>query len=378
MNTIKKLKKEELEKRKRALEEEYKAANAELTRTIGASSLIRVQRQIDDIESELTKIEKELRELEKELRKLEEDPEPPPPPPPNERTEIQLLLSGHINDFTAEQRIALIIVIASILQVDKSDIRILRVESGSIRVTVEVPRESLHHLTNLHKDQKSRLMHLHVKTIQSNKLGTIRISNGIVPWDKILLWTAVLATSAAIMLFLIPHLSPSDPLTPTPAEIVGQETPTATAGSEFIGCGVSHPEITGSNSIAGSVTIDNPTYTTDCLVLTQDRLFLEISWESVSPGAELWLLVYSPFAKLYYPHYCVLIQQANGGQNCQAILGQPEPYEIIVIFADATAHDDLLNISRHGSGATHGDLPAGIREMGYISVVRVMPDKPEE
>ena len=58
------------------------------------------------------------------------------------RFQIQLILDGEISDFTSERRGILRDVLATILQVKPSDIRVLRVESGSVRLIVEVPEEA--------------------------------------------------------------------------------------------------------------------------------------------------------------------------------------------------------------------------------------------
>ena len=161
---------------------------------------------------------------------------------------------------------------------------------------------------------------------------------------------------------------PALPPTETPSPIPEPEE-TITQEPTSPDCDVPHPPIPESD-INGSVTIADPLFTGDCFEATQGRLLLEIRWEDVTPGAELWLFVYSPLAKLYYPHHCVTIQSTAGGQTCLSILGRPEPYDIVVILADASAHADLLDIASRGSGAEHVDLPTGISEMSHISVVR--------
>jgi hypothetical protein len=161
--------------------------------------------------------------------------------------------------------------------------------------------------------------------------------------------------------------------TPLPTETSSPPTPAITSTlpptTTSLNCGVSHSPISGTD-LEGSVMIANISFTGDCLDVIESRLPLDLRWHGVAPGSELWLLVYSPLAKLYFPHYCVMIQNPTGGQTCQVLFNELEPYEVIVILADASAHADLLDIANRSSGVKHEDLPTGIREMNYISVVR--------
>jgi hypothetical protein len=141
---------------------------------------------------------------------------------------------------------------------------------------------------------------------------------------------------------------------------------------EFVSlnCGPPHSPITGSEVIVGSVTIDSPTYSGACLAVTQSRLPLQIRWEKAAPDTEIWILVHSPLAKLYYPHYCVSIESPDGEQSCLAVLDRREAYDVLVVFADAAAHIALQDIASGGRGVALEGLPTGIRQMGHIAVVR--------
>jgi hypothetical protein len=149
-----------------------------------------------------------------------------------------------------------------------------------------------------------------------------------------------------------------------------EEAITITPESAPLVCGTSHPPIAGSE-IKGVVTITNPSFTGDCIGVTEKRLLLETNWVGAPPGANLWVLVYSPVAKLYFPHFCVTIQNESGGQSCLVILDRLEPYEVIVILANASAHAGLLAIRENPGSVFYADLPTGITEMSYISLVRI-------
>jgi hypothetical protein len=191
----------------------------------------------------------------------------------------------------------------------------------------------------------------------------------ITPTSEDTAFTAAISVTQPVV--LTETLAPSLP-SENQSSVPDPEEETATAEFTPLICGQPHPQIAGSNAIAGDATIAHPVFTEDCLEVTQSHLFLEIRWDNATPGTELWLFVYSPppYANLYYLHHCVDIQNVTGGQDCRASLGKLEPYDVVVIFADAAAHTDLLAIVSRGSGAEEKDLPTSIREMDTISVVR--------
>ena len=92
---------------------------------------------------------------------------------------IQLILEGETSDFTDERRDTLLNVLANVLQVELSDVRILRVQPGSIRVVVEVPEQALTRLNSLSRNDISLLVSIGVQTIEGDAIRTMdfRIEN---------------------------------------------------------------------------------------------------------------------------------------------------------------------------------------------------------
>ena len=91
--------------------------------------------------------------------------------------QIQLILEGEISDFTGKRCDVLLGVLASVLRVELSDIRILRVQPGSIRVIIEVPEEALTRLNSLSRTDISSLLGIGIQTIQSDAIGTLDLQS---------------------------------------------------------------------------------------------------------------------------------------------------------------------------------------------------------
>lgn len=127
---------------------------------------------------------------------------------------IQVILEGGISDFTDERRAILRDVLASVLRVEPSDVRILRVQSArSIRVTVEVPEEELARLTPLSRADRSLLVDAGIQTIESDATGTLNLQSELpLPFTRRLLLNFVFFV--IVLAFLLrssvslPYVSP--------------------------------------------------------------------------------------------------------------------------------------------------------------------------
>ncbi len=95
--------------------------------------------------------------------------------PPLKRPQIQLILDGEISSFTNERRDIVRNVLATILQVKPSEIVMLRVESGSVRLIIEVPEEAQGKLNALSTSGESQLVSIGVRTIVGDVFGTLNL-----------------------------------------------------------------------------------------------------------------------------------------------------------------------------------------------------------
>lgn len=132
---------------------------------------------------------------------------------------IQVILEGGISDFTDERRAILRDVLASVLRVEPSDVRILRVQSArSIRVVVEVPAESLARLNSLSRADRSLLVDIGIQTIESDATGTLNLQSELpLPFTRRLLLNFVFFV---IVLVFLPRSSVSLPWVSPQASVV--------------------------------------------------------------------------------------------------------------------------------------------------------------
>jgi len=86
---------------------------------------------------------------------------------------IQLLLEGELASFTDERREVLLSVLASVLRVEPSDVKILRVQSGSIRLIIEIPEQALIRLASLSSTDISALVSIGIQTIEGDAVKTL-------------------------------------------------------------------------------------------------------------------------------------------------------------------------------------------------------------
>jgi hypothetical protein len=187
--------------------------------------------------------------------------------------------------------------------------------------------------------------------------------------DRILTALLLVVATAVLMSFTIHRCTSIPPLpdpTPNPtlpATLTADITETATSPV----CSTPHPPLPGS-SISGSISV---TYVpipvmSDCLEIKGQLPTFQVSWKDVPVGTELWVLVYSPLAQLYFPHYCTSIPYPTGGQECRVTLLEEEPYDIVFVLADATAHGVL----KATSSLPPSGIPSGLAEKFTIQVSR--------
>lgn len=119
----------------------------------------------------------------------------------------------------------------------------------------------------------------------------------------------------------------------------------------------------GQVDIVATVTIARPSG--ECPTVSRNET-IEVRW-SVNPADSyyLWVLVFSPITRQYYPHTCDTIPlHAEGVRQCQVTFGKAEPYEIVIVLAGWDANAELGKHTQFGESA----LPTGIEEKAALSV----------
>jgi tetratricopeptide (TPR) repeat protein len=78
---------------------------------------------------------------------------------------IQIVVEGSLRGFTASKKEEMLGVLSEVLKVDKDQIRILRVSSGSIVIELELPENAANELHKLYQNGESRLADLGVSSV---------------------------------------------------------------------------------------------------------------------------------------------------------------------------------------------------------------------
>jgi tetratricopeptide (TPR) repeat protein len=81
-------------------------------------------------------------------------------------TKVQLVIDGDINNFDEERKDDLVSVLAALLKIDKKEIRVLRVISGSIVIELNLPEDAEKKLHDLYK-KNPKLRQLRIKNVFS-------------------------------------------------------------------------------------------------------------------------------------------------------------------------------------------------------------------
>jgi hypothetical protein len=122
-------------------------------------------------------------------------------------------------------------------------------------------------------------------------------------------------------------------------------------------CSTPHPHIEGTPNV-GEISITERSGN-GCIVVGKGETIV-VKCTGVPAQSRLWLLVYSPVARLYYPHNCAVDLKPDDGQNCQVYFEAQEPYEVIAVLADQPASTALEALK--GVGIPDEELPIGIRK----------------
>lgn len=72
-------------------------------------------------------------------------------------SKITVLMEGNFPDFDLKKKEGLILLLSILSKVELEDIRILRVEPGSIRITIEIPERAIEKLNNLTEEDKNMI-----------------------------------------------------------------------------------------------------------------------------------------------------------------------------------------------------------------------------
>ncbi len=100
-----------------------------------------------------------------------------PLPVKNTKKHIQLIIEGiDFTNFTNNRRDLLIATLATILDVPTSEVIILKVQKGSIRVTIEIPKRALSRLSSLSAADIARLIEVGVTVIEIDKINVMRLT----------------------------------------------------------------------------------------------------------------------------------------------------------------------------------------------------------
>jgi tetratricopeptide (TPR) repeat protein len=78
---------------------------------------------------------------------------------------VELILEGEFSEFTSNRQQDIVGVLATLLKIDQSNIRILNVYQGSIVIIMEVPDTAANYLYELASTQDLRIMNLGVKSV---------------------------------------------------------------------------------------------------------------------------------------------------------------------------------------------------------------------
>src|SRR5574341_1374781 len=78
---------------------------------------------------------------------------------------IQVWVEGNLSGFTISKRDELIGILAALLRIEKDQIRILRVSSGSVVIELQLPEDAASELYELHRNRDSRLANLGILSI---------------------------------------------------------------------------------------------------------------------------------------------------------------------------------------------------------------------
>jgi hypothetical protein len=97
---------------------------------------------------------------------------------------VELILEGDISDFTPNRRKEIIGVLAVLLKIDESNIRILQVSQGSIVVVLEMPSMAAEFLYELATKQDSRLVEKGIKSISLEDRETIKVGDKSIAISK--------------------------------------------------------------------------------------------------------------------------------------------------------------------------------------------------
>jgi hypothetical protein len=103
--------------------------------------------------------------------------------------------------------------------------------------------------------------------------------------------------------------------------------------------------------------------------------------QNMPEGYKIWVIVYCPEVDRYYPQDCAENVQGDGKWASRALIGVEgegdvgKEFEIILIFADPTAHDILTQYvewcTANGSWPGLEELPEGVIVYDSVSVIRM-------
>jgi len=113
--------------------------------------------EIEDIEEEIAKLKRELGERESY---------PFAPSPSTQVTQVTILLDRNLREFTSAEREDFVSTLSSIVNINPNQIQILRVESGSILVTLEMPNDAALKLLSMYLDEAPVLRSLRITKVE--------------------------------------------------------------------------------------------------------------------------------------------------------------------------------------------------------------------
>lgn len=94
--------------------------------------------------------------------------------------QVEIILEGEFSEFTSANQRDIVSILATVLSIDSSDIRVLRVDPGSIKIVIELPDIAANHFHEMAAGRDFKIDGWKVKSVLVEGRETIKISDKIV------------------------------------------------------------------------------------------------------------------------------------------------------------------------------------------------------
>jgi nucleoside phosphorylase/tetratricopeptide (TPR) repeat protein len=113
-----------------------------------------------------------------------------PIPLQDEKKQVEIILDGKFNNFNPSRQQDLVNVLAVLLNIDPSDIRVLSVNRGSVRVLIEMPAKIADNFYDMAIKRDERLLNLRIKSVFVEGKELVNLVNQ--PKDSVLKYSQAL------------------------------------------------------------------------------------------------------------------------------------------------------------------------------------------